>query len=59
MLEDGICLIEWPDIAAEVLPAQQTILLRLTHVATVALRRSKRRRKREAGSTVSSQFGNS
>lgn len=31
MLEDGICLIEWPDIAAEVLPAQQTILLRLTH----------------------------
>ncbi|MFK0207544.1 tRNA (adenosine(37)-N6)-threonylcarbamoyltransferase complex ATPase subunit type 1 TsaE [Agrobacterium sp. NPDC090283] len=31
MLEDGICLIEWPDIAAEVLPPEQTITLRLTH----------------------------
>lgn len=31
MLEEGICLIEWPDIAAEVLPPEQTITLRLTH----------------------------
>jgi tRNA threonylcarbamoyl adenosine modification protein YjeE len=31
MLEDGICLIEWPDIAAEVLPPAQTITLQLTH----------------------------
>ncbi|SOC94869.1 hypothetical protein SAMN05216358_5089 [Rhizobium sp. AN5] len=31
MLEDGICLIEWPDIAAEILPPNQTISLRLEH----------------------------
>lgn len=31
MLEDGICLIEWPDLAAEVLPPEQTVTLRLTH----------------------------
>ncbi|HBT68053.1 MAG TPA: tRNA (adenosine(37)-N6)-threonylcarbamoyltransferase complex ATPase subunit type 1 TsaE [Agrobacterium sp.] len=31
MLEDGICLIEWPDMAAEVLPPEQTISLTLTH----------------------------
>ncbi|UXS32898.1 tRNA (adenosine(37)-N6)-threonylcarbamoyltransferase complex ATPase subunit type 1 TsaE [Agrobacterium tumefaciens] len=31
MLEDGICLIEWPDIAAEVLPPEQTITLTLTN----------------------------
>ena len=31
MLEDGVCLIEWPDIAAAVLPPEQTITLRLTH----------------------------
>lgn len=31
MLEDGICLIEWPDIAAEILPPYQTISLRLEH----------------------------
>jgi tRNA threonylcarbamoyl adenosine modification protein YjeE len=31
MLEDGVCLIEWPDIAAEVLPPEQTITLQLTH----------------------------
>ncbi|MQB11209.1 tRNA (adenosine(37)-N6)-threonylcarbamoyltransferase complex ATPase subunit type 1 TsaE [Agrobacterium sp. ICMP 6402] len=31
MLEDGICLIEWPDIAAEILPPDQTVSLRLTH----------------------------
>ncbi|NSX91998.1 tRNA (adenosine(37)-N6)-threonylcarbamoyltransferase complex ATPase subunit type 1 TsaE [Agrobacterium tumefaciens] len=31
MLEDGICLIEWPEIAGEVLPPDQTITLRLTH----------------------------
>lgn len=31
MLEDGICLIEWPDIAAEILPPDQTVTLRLTH----------------------------
>lgn len=31
MLEDGVCLIEWPDIATEVLPPEQTVTLRLTH----------------------------
>lgn len=31
MLEDGICLIEWPDMAAEILPPEQTVTLRLTH----------------------------
>ncbi|TZG38531.1 tRNA (adenosine(37)-N6)-threonylcarbamoyltransferase complex ATPase subunit type 1 TsaE [Agrobacterium sp. B1(2019)] len=31
MLEDGVCLIEWPNIAADVLPPQQTITLTLTH----------------------------
>ncbi|NSL20251.1 tRNA (adenosine(37)-N6)-threonylcarbamoyltransferase complex ATPase subunit type 1 TsaE [Agrobacterium tumefaciens] len=31
MLEDGICLIEWPDIAAAILPPNQTIRLRLEH----------------------------
>ncbi len=31
MLEDGICLIEWPDIAAEILPPEQTVTLTLTH----------------------------
>ncbi len=31
MLEDGICLIEWPDMAVEVLPPEQTISLTLTH----------------------------
>ncbi len=31
LLEDGICLIEWPDIAAEILPPEQTVTLTLTH----------------------------
>ncbi|MBN8931934.1 MAG: tRNA (adenosine(37)-N6)-threonylcarbamoyltransferase complex ATPase subunit type 1 TsaE [Rhizobium pusense] len=31
MLEDGICLIEWPDIAGEILPPGQTVTLTLTH----------------------------
>jgi tRNA threonylcarbamoyl adenosine modification protein YjeE len=31
MLEDSICLIEWPDIAAEILPPEQTVTLTLTH----------------------------
>lgn len=31
MLSDGVCLIEWPDMAADVLPKNSTILLRLTH----------------------------
>ena len=31
MLEDGICLIEWPDMAVEILPPEQTVTLRLTH----------------------------
>lgn len=31
MLEDGICLIEWPDIAEEILPPGQTVTLTLTH----------------------------
>ncbi|MDP9874703.1 tRNA (adenosine(37)-N6)-threonylcarbamoyltransferase complex ATPase subunit type 1 TsaE [Agrobacterium tumefaciens] len=31
MLEDGICLIEWPDIATDILPPEQTVTLTLTH----------------------------
>jgi len=31
MLSDGVCLIEWPEMASEVLPKASTILLRLTH----------------------------
>ncbi|MFK3778725.1 tRNA (adenosine(37)-N6)-threonylcarbamoyltransferase complex ATPase subunit type 1 TsaE [Agrobacterium sp. NPDC089420] len=31
LLEDGVCLIEWPEIAADILPPAQTIKLRLTH----------------------------
>lgn len=31
MLEDGICLIEWPDIATDILPSEQTVTLTLTH----------------------------
>lgn len=31
MLSDGICLIEWPEMAADVLPKDSTIVLRLTH----------------------------
>ncbi|KQR36803.1 tRNA threonylcarbamoyladenosine biosynthesis protein TsaE [Rhizobium sp. Leaf155] len=30
MLSDGVCLIEWPEMASEVLPKASTILLRLT-----------------------------
>jgi len=31
MLSDGVCLIEWPEIAASDLPRDSTITLRLTH----------------------------
>ncbi|KXG85555.1 tRNA (adenosine(37)-N6)-threonylcarbamoyltransferase complex ATPase subunit type 1 TsaE [Agrobacterium bohemicum] len=31
MLTDGVCLIEWPEMAANVLPNDSTITLRLTH----------------------------
>ncbi len=31
MLSDGVCLIEWPEMASDVLPKASTILLRLTH----------------------------
>ncbi|NTJ43503.1 tRNA (adenosine(37)-N6)-threonylcarbamoyltransferase complex ATPase subunit type 1 TsaE [Agrobacterium larrymoorei] len=31
MLSDGVCLIEWPEMAADVLPKDSTIVLRLTH----------------------------
>jgi tRNA threonylcarbamoyl adenosine modification protein YjeE len=31
MLSDGVCLIEWPEMASDVLPNASTILLRLTH----------------------------
>jgi len=31
MLSDGVCLIEWPEMASELLPKASTILLRLTH----------------------------
>ncbi|MEH3110171.1 MAG: tRNA (adenosine(37)-N6)-threonylcarbamoyltransferase complex ATPase subunit type 1 TsaE [Agrobacterium cavarae] len=31
MLSDGVCLIEWPEMASDVLPKASTVLLRLTH----------------------------
>lgn len=31
MLSEGVCLIEWPKMAADVLPKNSTIILRLTH----------------------------
>jgi tRNA threonylcarbamoyl adenosine modification protein YjeE len=31
MLSDGVCLIEWPEIASSELPKDSTIILRLTH----------------------------
>ena len=31
MLSDGVCLIEWPEMASDVLPKSSTILLHLTH----------------------------
>jgi aminoglycoside/choline kinase family phosphotransferase len=31
MLSDGLCLIEWPEMASKLLPKASTILLRLTH----------------------------
>ncbi|MGV1753642.1 tRNA (adenosine(37)-N6)-threonylcarbamoyltransferase complex ATPase subunit type 1 TsaE [Agrobacterium sp. CG674] len=31
MLSDGVCLIEWPELAASEMPADSTITLRLTH----------------------------
>ncbi|WP_113267538.1 tRNA (adenosine(37)-N6)-threonylcarbamoyltransferase complex ATPase subunit type 1 TsaE [Agrobacterium cavarae] len=31
MLSDGVCLIEWPEMASDVLPKASTILMHLTH----------------------------